>query len=143
MRSQISEGNYVKVTNTSLNHAGNTEMAEKLKADMSLLNVKSPVTGSVGKIIGHEDGFILLEFDGYQFLMDVDGVEPTSNPEEVSILVRYMKNNSLEEFENMDEVNKRLTDLMKSGNLTLSDDIRIYNISKMSKVKLSLEVFLG
>lgn len=143
MRSNITVQGWVKVTNPSLNHQGNTEMAEKLGAQPDLLNIKSPVTGTPGQVLGMEDGFVLVDFDSYQYLMDIDGVESITDPNKVSILVRYMKNNTLEEFETMEMVNKRLVELMKSGSLTLSDDIKIYEVAKVHKAKLSLEIFLG
>ncbi len=142
MRRTLDKGAYIKVIDPAARYEENVEMAEKLGADKKKLNLKTPAKNQTGTVLGIEEGFVLVDFGDFQYLMDIDGVEITKKPEEIKLLVRYMHNNTLEEYSTEEEIQKRMTDLVKAGSMNIGQDVKVYSITGSKSLKMKLNVFL-
>lgn len=141
MRKTITKGSYVKITSTEFYRDSN-DLAIKLGADEKKLGGTDPAKDNEGEVMGMEDGYVLIDFGDVHRLIDIEDVKLTPKPKDIKIIVRYLKNNSIEEFLSEDDLKKRISNLISTGSVGLKDELKVYEVSNVKSLKIKLDVFL-
>lgn len=142
-RKTFADGSYVKVTNASGIYKDLQDIAKDLGYKEEKWNKGIPEVGKEGEVVGTKEGYVLVDFGEYQSLMDFESLQQTIKPSDAKILVRYSRNNTLEEFENTDQLKARIQELVKTGNIRLDETLKVYEVSSVKTLKMGLEVSLG
>lgn len=141
MKKVLKEGARIKVTDAGHIYKDLDDVAKELGAT-DKLNQNKPVNGSEGDVLGVKDGYVLVDFGSYECLLDIDAIQLTTKAEDVKILLRFMHNNAIEEFEDQESVNKRIEELVRAGNIRLDAQLKQYQVSASKIVSLGVNISL-
>lgn len=140
MRKTLTKGVFIKVVGSDF-YPDSDDIAKEL-GSTEKLNKKIPRTGSTGDVIGSKDGYVLIDFGDFEYLVDSESVEVTPRPSEIKLILRYMKLNTVEEFTSQEDMEKRLSTLISQGHLKMDEELKVYEIAKSKVLKIKLDIFL-
>lgn len=144
MKKKITKGSYVKIIDPGKAYPDMDEKGKELGANLDKWFKTAPAKDQEGTVIGIDEGFVLMEnSDESHIMIDVDGVTSSKKSSEISHLVYYVDRKVIEEFSSASETNERIQKLFVEGAITLSSNIKLYEVSGSKKVSLKLDVFLG
>lgn len=142
MRRTITKGSYVEVVDANNRYDESKEIAKKLGADDAKLNKATPLVKKQGDVLGIEEGFVLVDFGDSQSLMDIEAIKEIKRLDEIKYIVRFMHNNSIEEHSSVEEITKRMSELVKSGSMRIDQEVMVYQITSAKKLRMKIDIFL-
>lgn len=139
MRRTIDKGALVKVISKPDVFFDLDEKVKELGGTSKWTGKYIPKIGEVGDVMGVDEGYILINFEGGEALLDMSCLEPQKRKNEVQFLVKY-PSGALEEYSSEKEIEKRMQDLYKAQNLKPGEVIKVYNVEGYREVKVKIEI---
>lgn len=139
MRRTIEKGGLVKVTSRPEVYKDLDEKVKELGGTDKWSGAYVPKIGDVGDVIGISGGYVLVDFQGRECLLDASCLESQKRKEEVKFLVRF-PNGSLEEYSTEKELEARVQELYKTQALKIGETVKVYNVEGYKEVSVKIQV---
>jgi len=142
----MKKGSLVRVIDTGQAYTTDIQMAKKLGVDESKFSKMANFSGQEGKVVGSEDGYVLIDFGDSQMLFDISGVEAILKPEKVKYVIKYVNtgngNTLVEEYESEKDMHEDVEEMIKKQEVKLGGEIKVYEVTSAKTLKVELDFTL-